>query len=147
MKRAIPFASGLLAAGCFLAARQFVFATLPVAGAIRLTETAWGGGGRLWVLLALAAGGALASLRWPRWALLLAALSLGFLADIDLAGWQWRAEKLAFLEEIGMAQLGKMIEWRVGAWCFGLAHIFNLALAIGIFYQRGAQRNPGPYLS
>ncbi len=133
MNRLIPLLAGLLATVAILGAHFLPFATVPIAGTLRLGETTWGGGGRLWAAAAVIAAAAILY-RHPRLSILLAGVCLGLLIDVGVSGWQWRAEKLELLNAFGAGALAKSIQWKSGALTLCASYLFVLAFVCLPFY-------------
>ncbi|MEA3207386.1 MAG: hypothetical protein QOE70_443 [Chthoniobacter sp.] len=137
MKRIVSAGLGILAASSLLGAQYSVLATIPLAGSMRLSETSWGGGGRLWLAALLIAVAVVLQVCEHRGsATLVTGLCLGLLVDMGISGWYWRAEKMAMLNEFGAGGLEKSIRWRVGLWWLGAAYVFVLAFSLATFYPR-----------
>jgi len=136
MSRLACIACGLLALGAILGAHFCVFATIPFVGSLHITETAWGGGGRLWLAASLVSIAILCNIRQrpEKITILLGGICLGILLDLDLSGWVWRAERLALVTELGGSNVARLIQWRTGSSCLVAANIFVLALSVIPFY-------------
>ncbi len=138
MIRALSLILGALAASSIVAAQLGDLAIVPLAGTIRVIDTPWAAGGRLWaaaVLIVLATGLTLAP-RSRRFAVVLGAGVFGALVDLSLSAWQWRVEKLSLLRDLGGELMEKQIRWEIGIVWLALAPIFVLAFTIATSYHR-----------
>ena len=131
---------GACAAAAFVVCTQATFATVPLAGSVRLTETSWGGSGRLWLLVGCACAGLLAALTLRRgpWAVLFPAIGLGLLLDMGISGWDWRAEKLEELRGLGLQSLASGIQYGLGLTALAVGAGFLLAQLLLALASRGS---------
>jgi hypothetical protein len=120
MKHVVHWALALAAVLFLLLAQRTIFATLPLVGSVRFSETPFAGDHRLdigaaLVLLAIGACGA----GRLRPAAALSGLAAGWLLSICFAAWLWRSEKLALLTQFGSASVAQLIQWRSGLYFLG----------------------------
>ncbi len=129
MKKILILCLGLAAAAAFIAAMHLNFATVPMAGTVMFSETSFAGSGRLWVLAVFGALAGLAGVagRASCIAPVFSSLGLGMLADIGIAAWDWRAEKLDLLKEMNLESIANAIQYGPGGYVLAAGGVLLLA--------------------